>query len=206
MKKIELFEKTIFDCKSLCFFLRLLALLLLKITGWKFVGEEPMQKKCVVIGAPHTSYWDFFKLIAIVLVCRRKVHWLGKNSLFCFKFLDSIFKWLGGIPTERERSNGMVAQLAKLFSEMDELILVLSPEGTRGVKNKITRWRKGFYRIAQEANLPIFLGFVDKRNKELGIRKKPFFTTGKLEEDMKRIKEYYAGKLGGNLPQIASIA
>ena len=32
---------------------------ILKLAGWKFVGEIPTEKKAVVIAAPHTSNWDF---------------------------------------------------------------------------------------------------------------------------------------------------
>ena len=32
---------------------------ILKLFGWKYVGEIPAVKKAVVLAAPHTSNWDF---------------------------------------------------------------------------------------------------------------------------------------------------
>ena len=32
---------------------------LLKILGWKTVGGVAPENKCIIVGAPHTSLWDF---------------------------------------------------------------------------------------------------------------------------------------------------
>ena len=41
--------------------------LLLKISGWKVDTNTPEEyKRCVLIGAPHTSNWDLFYAILLL--------------------------------------------------------------------------------------------------------------------------------------------
>ena len=55
---------------------------ILKMGGWKMVGEFPDVRKAILIGAPHSSNWDgvwgFTALLALGLDLRI----LGKKELF----------------------------------------------------------------------------------------------------------------------------
>jgi 1-acyl-sn-glycerol-3-phosphate acyltransferase len=44
---------------------------------------------------------------------------------------------------------------------------VLSPEGQLA---KTIRWKKGYYYMAVRANVPIVVGFIDYKRKEIGIK------------------------------------
>ena len=133
--------------------------------GWKIVGNINFPKKCVVIGAPHTSNWDFIlgKLYSYIIGINGK--FLLKSQLFK-PVIGSLFRWSGAIPVYRSQKNNLVSQLAKLFEEEESLILAMSPEGTRSY---VSKWKTGFYHIAKAAKVPIMLFKIDYHLKEIGI-------------------------------------
>jgi len=112
---------------------------------------------------------------------------MGKDTIFRKPF-KGLFKWLGGIPIERGRSNNVVGQMIDKFHEADRLILTIPPSGTR---KRVKKWKSGFYNIASGANVPVVLGFLDFKRKTGGIG--PVVTlTGDMEQDMKGIREFYS--------------
>lgn len=46
---------------------------LLRLLGWKLVGQLPNEKKYVVIFAPHTSNWDFVLMLMVRFCFKMKV-------------------------------------------------------------------------------------------------------------------------------------
>ena len=133
-------------------FLRAFGRTYLRLTGWKVAGQFPVEPKCVLIVAPHTSNWDFNLGVAFLLAVDLRASWLGKHTIFkppFMKFLKSI----GGIPVDRRESRGMVAQCVSAFQEEPAMMLALAPEGTRKGPSK---WKSGFYQIAVGAGVPIF--------------------------------------------------
>ena len=171
--------------------LRLIAVLILKIIGWKAIGKEIENQRFVLIGAPHTSNWDFPLMLLIVLKLRLQVFWMGKHTLFPFPF-GWLMKWLGGIPINRSKSHNVVNDTVRLYRENPQLVVLVPPEGTR---SKVTHWKSGFYHIANNAGVPILLGYVDAGRKEAGLA--DFFQpTGDIEADMLAIRSFYADKKG----------
>ncbi len=184
-------SRTLFRVPILRQLLQLVATIILKIIGWRVVGSLPNERKYILIGAPHTSNWDFPLMLLAVLKVGMDVHWLGKNTLFP-PVLGSVMRWLGGIAVDRSKSNNLVAQLVDLYRERDELVVVIPPEGTR---SKVERWKSGFYHVAAGANVPILLGFIDASRKELGFGPL-FFPAQDYESDLPKIQEFYRNKLG----------
>ena len=171
--------------------LRGLALLILVLIGWSTRGEPLAHQRCVLIGAPHTSNWEFPLRLLVVLKLKLRLFWMGKHTLFPFPF-GWLMKWLGGIPINRSASHNVVNETVRQYAENDQLIILIPPEGTR---SKVTRWKTGFYHIANNAEVPILLGYVDASKKEAGFA--DFFTpTGDLEKDMVEIRAFYANKRG----------
>lgn len=187
----RIMRRTIFSTPLLTPLLRLLALLLLKLVGWRPIGEPPAEKRFVLIGAPHTSNWDFPLMLAVVLKLRLRLYWMGKDSLFRFPF-GGLMRWLGGIPVDRSKSNNTVDQIVRLYQSQDSLIILIPPEGTR---SRVKRWKTGFYHIANNAGIPILMGYLDARHKEAGLADF-FHPTNNPEEDMARIRAFYADKKG----------
>jgi len=177
--------------------LRMLSAITLKLFGWKVVGNIPARmKKCVVIGAPHTSNWDFPIFLMTAFVLRVNIRWIGKHTLFRFPF-HGLMTWLGGIPVDRRVRGAMVEKASALFHDVDEFVLGISPEGTR---KATSHWRTGFWHIARNAQVPIYLAFIDYRTKRSGFHGE-FYSAGDIELDMQRIKDFFSKSFRGKHPQ-----
>lgn len=139
---------------------------ILGLFGWKVVMDYPEDlEKCVVVGAPHTSTWDFPITLLTGAVLEFDFYWVAKKEMFP-TVLAPLMKKLGGIPIDREGRHNYVDQLAKHFQQKDRLALMIAPEGTR---SKTDRWKSGFYYIAKAAKVPIAVGFLDYARREAGI-------------------------------------
>lgn len=127
------------------------------IRGWRFVGDLPPVPKMIIVGAPHTTNWDFVIFLAALFHYRLRVKFLGKHTLFRRPF-GAFFERLGGIPVDRSRASGVVGQVVSAFDDSEEMVLVMAPEGTRGSGRW---WKSGFLKIAQGASVPIVFAGID---------------------------------------------
>jgi 1-acyl-sn-glycerol-3-phosphate acyltransferase len=161
---------------------------ILHIIGWRTDVLLPGVSRYVLIGAPHTSNWDFAIMMLLTISEGIPVNWMGKDSLFKGP-LGYLMRFFGAISVNRKEQTNLVEQIASMFDNKEELIVVLSPEGTR---SKTSRWRTGFYYIALKANVPIAMAYADYKNKLCGIGPtiKP---TGDIQADFEIIKEFYKG-------------
>ena len=165
------------------------------ITGWKVVGEIPSDlKKGVIIAAPHTSYWDFLYARAAFFIMGIPMKVTIKKEVVNFPVFGWMSRQLGAIAIDRTPKEGglkkkisMVDAMVNLLKEKDELIMMVTPEGTR---KQVKRWKSGFYRVAEYAEVPIILGYLDYSKKHAGIGG-VFIPTGDYENDVERIKEFY---------------
>ena len=177
--------------------MRRISQLILRVFGWKTIYNAPADlKKFVVAVAPHTSNWDFVMGWLGYASFGLKAKFLIKKESFFFP-LGILLKKLGAIPVDRSRSSNIVRQVVRIFNESDNLIVTITPEGTRKL---VKRWKKGFYYIAHEANVPIALAALDYKNKVVGIGK-VFYPTGNYEEDLKDIEAFYRGRSHGRHPE-----
>ena len=167
---------------------------LLKLFGWKILGDFPLvQKKYVVVVAPHTSNWDFPLGLLVRSARRAKTVFIGKHTLFQFPY-GFIFRWLGGYPVDRRKSHNFVESVVKIFNSQEEFTIVISPEGTR---RKVEKFKTGFYYIAKGAVIPLVLCKFDWGNKEV-VFDKPLYTTNDEKKDFERIYAYFKGVKGKN--------
>jgi 1-acyl-sn-glycerol-3-phosphate acyltransferase len=171
--------------------LKFISTIILKLIGWKIVGEIPKDvKKAVVISAPHTSNLDFFIGRLGLWLKGYPVYFLIKKEAFKPAFVGWILKKAGGIPVDRGRSGNTTKKIAEELRKKERIFLIITPEGTRSLSKT---WKKGFYYIAQEAGIPIVLGFVDYPRKEGGFGP-VFYPTGDYEKDLKEIQKFYYDK------------
>jgi 1-acyl-sn-glycerol-3-phosphate acyltransferase len=182
---------TIFDTPILTGLLRSLSRLLLGLFGWRVQGRIPDLPRFILLGAPHTSNWDFILMVALGLTLHTKFQFMGKAELFRSP-LGWFFRWCGGIPVERNKSVGLVEQMADVFRRSDQFRLGIAPEGTR---DKVSEWKTGFYHIAKTAGVPVVLGFVDGQNKTVEIGP-TFHLTDDMQADIKSIQGFYAKMVG----------
>ncbi|MEN0128288.1 MAG: 1-acyl-sn-glycerol-3-phosphate acyltransferase [Brevundimonas sp.] len=162
-----------------------------RLSRWTLVTERvPRDRPGILIGAPHTSNWDFVLMLAIGAEGELPFRWLGKHTLFKRPF-GPLMRALGGIPVDRRDPAGLVDQLIARIAEGESFYLVVTPEGTRNGDG----WKSGFYRIARAADLPVTLGFVDRTTMTTGLGP-TIRLTGDVQADMDVIRAFYADKAG----------
>lgn len=125
----------------------------LTLMGWRYSGNFPCSSKMIIVVAPHTSNWDFVLGIAVVFNLRIRISFFGKHSIFIPPFDRLLRRW-GGIPIERSAQHGVVDAMANKMKEAENMLLCLSPEGTR---SPVSPWKTGFLHIAHKAEVPVFM-------------------------------------------------
>jgi 1-acyl-sn-glycerol-3-phosphate acyltransferase/ribosomal protein S18 acetylase RimI-like enzyme len=170
---------------------RLIARAFWAVSRWKLVGEPAPGRPTVLIGAPHTSNWDFVLMLAIAWRLGVDIRWLGKASLF-HGWRAPLMRRLGGIPVDRADPRRVVSDVVARIRTGEVFGLVVTPDGTRG---NTTHWKSGFYRIARESGMPVTLCFVDRTTRTCGIGP-TFDLSGDVTADMDRIRAFYADKSG----------
>lgn len=158
---------------------------------WTLEAPRIPSRPTVLIGAPHTSNWDFVFMLAIAWRLEIDVHWLGKSSLFR-GWRGPIMRRLGGIPVDRSDPARIVGEVVDQVHSGRVFGLVITPDGTRGGN---AHWKSGFYRIARETGMPVTLGFVDRTTMTTGLGP-TLDLTGDVAADMDRIRAFYADKSG----------
>lgn len=168
---------------------RALARGVLRIGRWRLVGEVP--ESGIMVGAPHTSNWDWLLMLMIAWANGRAPQVLVKASLFK-PVLGWILRRTGGIALDRANPGATIRELLETSRGDEPFLLVIAPEGTRGATEY---WKPGFRRIAQQTGLPITLGFVDGPTRTLGMGP-TVHPTDDVVADMDVIRAFYADKHG----------
>ena len=163
--------------------------ILLKILGWKIVGDFPSEvKKSITIFAPHTSTWDAIIGKIYLVAIGLKYNVMVKQELFNFPF-GFAMKMLRAIPIDRSKGSNVTFQVANVIESKKEVHILLFPEGTRA---KVGKWKKGFYLMAKRAEVPIVVGYLDYAKKEIGM-KGVIRKTDNIKLVMSEINSYYKG-------------
>lgn len=148
-------------------------------SGWTAVGELPDARKFIIVGAPHTSNWDFPVFLGTVHARGRRVRFIGKRSLFRWPF-GGFMRALGGVPVDRGARQDLVGQIVEQIAAHDDFLMIVAAEGTR---NRTTRWKTGFYQIALRAGIPILCAGPDYPGRR-GIFGPTIVPTGDFDRDM----------------------
>ena len=157
-------------------------------SGWRAVGAFPPNRKFVIMGASHTSNWDFLVFLGTVHALGRQVRFVGKNSLFRWP-MGGFMRALGGVPVDRNSPQDLVSQIVDQFAVHDDFLLIVAPEGTRAAT---THWRTGFYQIALKAGVPIVCAGPDYSAK-LGVIGPVIHPTGDYAADMRPAFDFFRG-------------
>jgi 1-acyl-sn-glycerol-3-phosphate acyltransferase len=158
------------------------------LLGWRIEGTLPDVPKMLVIGAPHSSNWDFVIGIAAVFALRLDIRFLGKAELFRWP-LGGLMRWFGGTPVDRSSPEGVVEETISHIKASPGFLLSMAPEGTR---KPVDRWKTGFYRIALAAGIPIVAGYFDNARKRIGFGP-VFHATGNTDAEIATMQKFYAG-------------
>jgi len=158
---------------------------------WRLATTPVPERPTVLIGAPHTSNWDFVFMLAISWRLGMRIHWLGKDTLFR-GWRRPVMNALGGIPVDRADAGRVVEDIVARIRAGEVFGLVVTPDGTRGGN---AFWKNGFYRIARETGMPLTLGYVDRTTMTTGLGP-TLALTGDVPRDMDAIRAFYADKAG----------
>lgn len=156
-------------------------------TGWKVLVPVLPPRRCVVIGAPHTSAWDLPVTLLMMLTARLRLRWVAKASLFRGP-AGVALRAIGGLPVRREARSNFVAQMVAAFAANESLRLAILPEGTR---SRAPHWKTGFYHIALGAGVPIVMGYADYSRRLVGLGP-TLVPSGDIQADMAVISRFYA--------------
>lgn len=172
---------------------RWLARLILFLSRWKIDPQiRKVNHRCVIIGVPHTSNFDFFIAIAVFRALEIPVRFTIKKEWMVFP-VGGWLKKLGAIPIDRapnthgSRGHGYVDSMVSLLKADPKLVILITPEGTRA---KRTEWKTGFYHVAAAANVPIGLGYLDYKNRIGGVGAW-LSPSGNMDADMRKIMDFY---------------
>ncbi len=184
---------TIFNTPIISPILRFISNSIMRLLGWHVEGTLPDLPKYIIIGAPHTSNWDFLLFLGVIFRLKADVRYMGKAELFRNPF-GWFFYWCGGIPVDRKKSSGLVEQMVEACNKSDKFILTIAPEGTR---HYVSEWKMGFYHIAKSAGIPLVMAKVDGKHKTLHVGQ-VYQLTNNMEDDIKAIKGLFDGIVGVN--------
>jgi len=166
---------------------------IVRLFGWKFdlppADDWKRLHHCVLIEAPHTSIYDFLLGAACVWRLGLNGRFFIKKEFFVFP-LRHFMRWSGALPIDRGNpNNNMIGNAVKALAENDDISFIITPEGTR---KKVKRFKRGFYEIAMQANVPIAVTYINYKTRHMGVG--PLIEpTGDFDADMLRILELYSG-------------
>lgn len=166
-----------------------LARTVVKAAGYRMVGEVPPTG--ILVGAPHTSNWDFVTMLLVMWHDGAYPRVLVKRQLFRGP-LGWLLRLLGGVPLDRENPAGVVNELVAEAGSGEPFRLILAAEGTR---TRGDYWKSGFLRLSRDTGLPITLAFFDPPSKTMGFG--PTFHAGDdVGADMDLVRAFFADKHG----------
>ena len=172
------------------FFLRRnFARLALRLARWRTAGDVP--SKGILVGAPHTSNWDWVLTMLLAWDNSVQIRLLVKDSFFKGP-LGAFMRATGAVELDRDNPGATIRTLLDEAEADEAFLLGIAAEGTR---SKSEYWKSGFYRISQQTGIPVTLAYLDKPTRTVGWGP-TFALTGDVGSDMDRIRMFYSDKSG----------
>ena len=166
-----------------------LARTFLRLARWRTEGTLPLHG--IVVGAPHTSNWDWVFSLALAWSQGRQPKIMVKKEFFASP-LAPVMRATGAISIDRADPTADLAKLVAQVQESEEFLLTIAAEGTR---SKGDYWKSGFIRLSQQTGLPVTLAFIDGPARTIGVGP-TFVPSGDLKSDMDMVRAFYADKRG----------
>ncbi|MDT9591945.1 1-acyl-sn-glycerol-3-phosphate acyltransferase [Nocardioides zeae] len=168
---------------------RRIARVLLRLARWRTTGQVP--ERGILVGAPHTSNWDWVLTLLLAWDSRVRIRLLVKKSLFRGP-LGPLLRSTGAVALDRSDPGPTIRRLLADAADDEAFLLGIAAEGTRGPGEY---WKSGFYRISQQTGIPVTLAFLDVPSRTVGWGP-TFELTGDVRADMDRLRAFYADKRG----------
>jgi 1-acyl-sn-glycerol-3-phosphate acyltransferase len=114
-------------------------------------GRVPAEGGFVLAPGAHRSNLD---TLAVCVLTRRRLRYMGKDSLWRTRFWDWFFSALGGFPVNRDGADREALRQCLDIVASGEPV-VMFPEGTRGTGPTIEGMHDGPAYVAAKAGVPI---------------------------------------------------
>jgi len=158
----------------------------LRKLGWESIGGPIAEPKGIVLGAPHTSFWDFIIAYLFYTSLDDVAHVMIKKELF-FWPLGPILRACGCIPVDRSSSTALLKSLIEEMEKDDFFKLAIAPEGTR---KPVKKWKAGALMIARDTGVPVYAGYFDWGTKKVSCGQK-LELSGDLKKDLEMVQNHY---------------
>ena len=170
---------------------------ILRVFGWTAVEPLPPEDKCIILGVPHTTVWDFFVSWLYYASIGGEAKCMVKKEFF-FPPVGWLLRAMGAIPVDRSSPTKLVRSVIREMESAKVFHLAIAPEGTR---KPVRHWKTGFHFIARQAGVPVYMGYFDWKTKRVG-RGERVELTDDARADMQRIQARYEQKhLVGKHPE-----
>lgn len=136
--------------------------------GWTTVGGPAPEAKCVLLGVPHTSAWDFVISYLFYTQFDKTAHVMIKKEFFKWP-VGAFLRKVGCIPVDRSSASAMLFSLINEMEKVDTFHLAIAPEGTR---HAVKKWKTGYHMIAKKVGCPVYMGYFDWKTKCVSIGKR----------------------------------
>ncbi|MFC5679669.1 1-acyl-sn-glycerol-3-phosphate acyltransferase [Aeromicrobium endophyticum] len=166
-----------------------LARTIARLMRYRMVGDVPQTG--ILVGAPHTSNWDFITMLLVMWQGGAHPRVLVKKQLFKGP-LGWLLRAFGGVPLDRDNAGTVVRDLVAEADTGKPFRLILAAEGTR---SRGEYWKSGFLRLSRDTGLPITLAFFDPPTRTMGFGP-TFHASDDVVADMDVVRAFYADKLG----------
>ena len=176
-------------------FIKKLWIKLVKLCGWTLIipdkKDRPELDRCIFVVAPHTSAADFLFGAAFLWSCSVNGKVFIKKEFF-FWPLGPFLRMLGCVSIDRgNRHNDMVGTAVRAFKKEEFLSIAITPEATRKPTKK---WKRGFWEIARQADVPIVPAYWDFRTKTIGVFD-TIIPTDDFAADLRKVRSLYCAEM-----------
>ncbi|MCQ2146083.1 MAG: 1-acyl-sn-glycerol-3-phosphate acyltransferase [Bacteroidales bacterium] len=172
--------------------------MLTKVLGWKIGSEPAPADKCIILGAPHTSMWDFVVAYLFYKSFDMATHCMIKAPLFKGP-LGFVLRKMGGIPVDQTNRATMVRSVISEFEKHEVFHLAIAPEGTR---KPVKKWARGYHIIAKAVGCKVFKCYFDWGTKTVGVGPEFVLTEDSVADTVRLQQEYDQMGLVGKHPEL----
>lgn len=159
---------------------------ILRKLGWTSTTGPAPEDKCILLGAPHTSVWDFVIAYLYYRQFGESARCMVKKELFIWP-LGVLVRKMGGIPTDRSNGAALLRTLTAEMEKSPRFHLAIALEGTR---KPVKRWKSGYHFIAKATGATVYCCYFDWGTKRVGLGPKVELTDD-AAADTRRIQQIY---------------
>ena len=126
---------------------------MLRRGGWDIRGKYPDAPKFLIIGAPHSSNFDWYWGMYVQWALGVRFSYMIK-AMFFWPPLSWLLRYMGGLPVDRDKPGGLIGAAIEAYNAHDKFVMLITPEGRT---KPVQHLKRGFYEIAKGADVPVLV-------------------------------------------------